>query len=489
MTNLKKTLMSLTVLVFLIAGFVIPAAFPCHGKLIYRFLPIEKARALFAKLEAEAKSKVPIAPIDYPPELNKWVKYYDNPIFEPGPPGSWEDVSADCFTIGFYEGKYWMWYVGTPRGLNCQIGLATSLDGINWTRHPENPVLRLGPEGSWDESTLICQDILFDPDERLYKMWFVGGNKQGEFGIGCATSPDGVHWTKYQRNPLMRATEPWEGHVIEGFDVMKTKMGYLMWYGGLNIETDVSSIGLAISADGISWIKYSGNPVLRPDEETRPKSWDSYSVDTADVHFYEGVYHMFYRGWRRKAGTSWIGHATSHDGIHWERDPANPVLITGTIPGAWDSYQVYRARIFFGEKNEDEPGAIVDKMWFTGRDSTLKSQVGLAFQKHIIKRKPVIPRRFPSINQDELQLAIEKKPGRALEFSFFTPWLSVVEMTIYDSQGRKVKSLLREAKLPGIYQVIWEGKDEAGRKLREGIYFCEIRTDNYLITREFFLEK
>ena len=33
--------------------------------------------------------------------------------------------------------------------------------------------------------------------ENIYEMWYVGGNPQGDLGIGYATSPDGIHWTKY----------------------------------------------------------------------------------------------------------------------------------------------------------------------------------------------------------------------------------------------------------------------------------------------------
>ena len=43
------------------------------------------------------------------------------------------------------------------------------------------------------------------------------------------------------------------------------------------------------------------------------------------------VFHMYYEAWgiRRNAGTDYdslqIGHATSPDGMHWTKDPANPV--------------------------------------------------------------------------------------------------------------------------------------------------------------------
>jgi hypothetical protein len=50
------------------------------------------------------------------------------------------------------------------------------------------------------------------------------------------------------------------------------------------------------------------------------------------------VFHMYYEAWGvRGNGYDWsdftslqIGHATSPDGIHWTKDPANPILPKGT---------------------------------------------------------------------------------------------------------------------------------------------------------------
>lgn len=466
------------------------SSFPCNGKMRWRFLPIEQARKELAKLEAEAKiQQKEFGPGPFPPEIGNWIKYYNNPVFKPGPRGSWEEKSVDCFTVGIFEGKYIMWYVGTPQSLNSQIGLATSSDGINWTRCPENPVLTLGPPGSWDNAILLCQHIIFDEEENFYKMWYVGGNSQAIFGIGYATSPDGIHWTKYSGNPVLNATEPWEGSLLEGQAVIKTPTGYQMWYGGINAQTDKSSIGLATSYDGIHWTKYPENPVFTPDN---PKRWDGYSVDTPDIILDEGLYHMWYRGWKRPDGISWIGYATSQDGVHWERDPNNPVLLTSPVPGSWDNYQLYRSRIILGTNRKARLGTIVDRMWFTGRTYALKAQVGFAIRIREFEKdddRDINRKRFPRITQDKLDLSIEVASEDRIEIYYFTPWLKNISLNIYDSSGQKVKILVKEINLPGFYQVIWDGRDENNKKLPEGVYFCELQTDIHLITKEIIIEK
>ncbi len=482
-----KRYLKLSLLLTLLILLFPHSSFPCHGKMRWRFLPLEQARKEVAKLEAMAKKEQEeFIPELFPPEVGQWIKYYNNPIFKPGPRGSWEDKSVDCFTVGIFEGKYMMWYVGTPKNLHCQIGLATSSDGINWSRCPENPVLKTGPPGSWDEAILICQDILFDEQENVYKMWYVGVNLPGNWGIGYATSPDGIHWTKYPENPVLTVTEPWEGTLLEGQDVMKTGSGYMMWYGGIDVYTDRCSIGLATSIDGIHWTKYPGNPVLTPDI---PAKWDGFAVDTPDIHLVNGIYHMWYRGWRKPDGISWIGHATSSDGINWERDPLNPTLLTNSLPGTWDNYQLYRSRVILGKERKVGVGRIIDKMWFTGRTYNLTAQVGLALQIHEFEKDDISRKRFPNITQDRLDMSIEVKSKEMIEIHYFTPWLKNISLTIYNSSGEKVKTLAREMNLPGFYYLVWNGRDENNEKVGQGLYFCEIQTDSFLMTKEIVIGK
>ncbi len=481
---MKKFYKSVTF--FLILLFLSIPLFPCHGKMRWRFLPIEQARKEVAKLEAEACLKQEMVLPLIPPKIGEWVKYYNNPIFKPGPPGSWEEKSVDCFTIGIFNGKYMMWYVGTPYNLICQIGLATSDDGIHWKRCKENPVLRVGPPGSWDDSILICQSVIFDEEENIFKMWYVGGNYKGVFGIGYATSPDGIHWTKYPGNPVLTATEPWEGSLLEGQTIVKIFNKYMMWYGAYDLRTDKASIGLATSPDGIHWTKYPGNPVFKP---SKPKNWDGYSVDLPDVVFHGGVFHMWYKGWRRENGIAWIGHATSYDGINWKRDPDNPILLTAPVPGDWDSYHVYRPRVILSEETENGRPLLVDRMWYSGRNRALKADIGLAFRWRVPEKERKIRRKLPNINQDKLSLAIEIEENNLIHIYYFTPWTGKISLKIYDMEGRCVKTLVEEIIFPGFYDLVWDSRDEKGNKVKEGLYFCELQTATYLITKEIIISK
>ena len=64
-----------------------------------------------------------------------------------------------------------------------------------------------------------------------------------------------------------------------------------------------------------------------------------------------------------------------------------------------------------------------------------------------------------------------------------------VELTIYDLLGRKIKGLLHENKPVGEYSVLWNGRDEAGRRIASGSYFYELRVGEFISTKRMLLVK
>jgi flagellar hook assembly protein FlgD len=50
-----------------------------------------------------------------------------------------------------------------------------------------------------------------------------------------------------------------------------------------------------------------------------------------------------------------------------------------------------------------------------------------------------------------------------------------------------VKTLVDEEKLPGNYQVIWDGKDQRGNLVSSGIYFYQLRAGDYQETKKMSL--
>ncbi len=236
------------------------------------------------------------------PDRVTWTKSVSNPVLVLGSSGSWDDASILEPTVLFDSSIYHMWYQGFD-GSNRRIGYATSPDGVTWTKSGSNPVLNLGPSGSWDSSGLRQPFVILDGE--LYRMWYTGSNGLIQ-QFGYATSTDGVSWTKHDGNPIMGGggSGSWDDVWMASPRVLMNGSSYEMIYSafdGSNVR-----IGYATSQDGLSWNKYDGNPVLNQGSNG---TWDDKFMFVGSVILDDSTYEMWYGGF--DGGTWRIGYATS----------------------------------------------------------------------------------------------------------------------------------------------------------------------------------
>lgn len=69
-------------------------------------------------------------------------------------------------------------------------------------------------------------------------------------------------------------------------------------------------------------------------------------------------------------------------------------------------------------------------------------------------------------------------PSTTIRYSI--PKAAKVELKIYNILGQVVKTLIDEEQGAGIYQVVWNGTDEAGRNVSTGIYLYQIRAGDFV---------
>ena len=281
-----------------------------------------------------------------------WVKHPGNPVFTTSPPGRWDSDWVTCFSVRKLGSTFWMYYSGRRDSAHpLQIGVATSLDGINWTRYPDS-ILAPGQRNAWDNKTIYGPDVAFHQGQ--YKMWYVGQSTIGGCGIGYATSPDGYLWAKQGSAPVI------SGAGCLSVDVDGDSL--VMLYMGSN------GFCRASSYDGANWVQFSGNPVFLPGDTTE---WDEI-IASPSLVILGGEYHLLYTGADtvgNSRGDIQIGYASSSDrGWTWTRDPANP-MIRPSQP--WEGkclysnnavmsptlYQMWYASAGFGYADNDLSGA------------------------------------------------------------------------------------------------------------------------------------
>jgi hypothetical protein len=59
-----------------------------------------------------------------------------------------------------------------------------------------------------------------------------------------------------------------------------------------------------------------------------------------------------------------------------------------------------------------------------------------------------------------------------------------VELAIFDPSGRLVRGIEQGEREPGRYTTAWNGKDNAGRAVSSGVYFCRIKAGKFRETRK-----
>lgn len=60
-------------------------------------------------------------------------------------------------------------------------------------------------------------------------------------------------------------------------------------------------------------------------------------------------------------------------------------------------------------------------------------------------------------------------------------------LSIFNILGQKVRTLVDERKLPGDYQVVWNGKDDNGNEVPSGIYFYQLKIGDFKQSKSMLL--
>lgn len=328
-------------------------------------------------------------------------------IFPPGPENWWDSERVSCpRVLRCADGVWRMWYYGRDpefdRLINLptgRCGLATSHDGLSWTRvrGPLSKGAVFEPAKNpkrFDSGHVGVSHVEQRGD--MYWMWYFGGNQDVQKlgpvetkGInlrpGCAISRDGVNWLRLDGQHdhaflALGAPGQFDAFACGWPQVKQTKSGeWLMYYHSLDLSRGFI-IGLAESEDGLIWNK--AGEVLGPGQEG---DFDEGGAATRDILETSDGFLMFYEG-VSKDGHRSIGLARSDDGRTWHKETGKDRdgSVFSHAPsgsGRWDAFAVGGPcivemedgcnRMYYIGSNEVEGGNPLDELG-------LKHQIGLA---------------------------------------------------------------------------------------------------------------
>lgn len=240
------------------------------------------------------------------PDGYTWTKQGEEPVFETSDV-SYAKIAMYASSALVQEDGTWViyfytWDSNTFPGSSV-IGRATAPAPKGPWVADSDPVLLPGSVGEWDEQQVLAPHVLQSVDG--YIMYYTGTDKAGKQQVGMATSTDGIAWTKYndsstadspqlESDPVLQPAEKgsWDGSWAHQPRVIKTDENWVMFYRGTqDANGGKMALGLATSEDGIHWNKFAGNPIFLPNEISKSTQFwfDS-------VLFVNNTYFIFIEG-------------------------------------------------------------------------------------------------------------------------------------------------------------------------------------------------
>jgi predicted GH43/DUF377 family glycosyl hydrolase len=303
----------------------------------------------------------PLSPAAGDVKLN-WA-VHPAPVLGRGAPGQWDAVDTLNPSIVRHGAVYMNFYSGYD-GRTWHTGLATSPDGLAWTR--KGKILSPDPS-SWEGSYIAANGAALERNGTFFHWYQAGDPPQ----IGLARSTDGLRWNKESRPVL--TTGPagsWdERGVADPYAIVIDKYIYIFFLGQDRARRQ--RLGVARSTDGLTWEKLRANPIL---ELGGPGTFDEVGLGEPAVWQSNSSYWMLYTGRDRNENRA-LGLARSQDGVNWKR-VTDAAVLTGSNP--WDSKVVCDPHV--------EVSGSELHVWFGGGDAPrpaehLNGQIGFATLK------------------------------------------------------------------------------------------------------------
>lgn len=154
------------------------------------------------------------------------------------------------------DGKFWTLYGAYPRQGGYELrpgyeGVASSADGLTWTRAREEPILSVfdADRGAWEQSC-IYQPWLVEHQGRFFNFYNAADGDKEQMGVAFSTNL--LDWMRYPANPIVRnRPDGYDAEFCSDGKVFRDGDHWVMLYFG--VGKGAAHIMAAFSRDLVHW--------------------------------------------------------------------------------------------------------------------------------------------------------------------------------------------------------------------------------------------
>jgi sucrose-6-phosphate hydrolase SacC (GH32 family) len=200
-------------------------------------------------------------------------------------PGAWDGGYIEIHTVFKYDATRWiMYYCGNPTQGYWHIGCAFSTNLITWTKYSGNPIL--------GDSPTAADPCVVKTSAGKYLMYYASYDSRSTWQIALATSNDGLSWSRYGV-VLTYKPGTWYDYYVAPTGVMELNGKILlMVIGKASGGTNQNGLFESPNLDGTSFQESSTSP--SPCIPTVPGTWESQIVAHSDFEIVNGVTYIYY---------------------------------------------------------------------------------------------------------------------------------------------------------------------------------------------------
>ncbi len=260
-------------------------------------------------------------------------KFEDNPVVKRTAGTFFSKYAANPDILEFND-KLFFYFRGQDENNHDQIGVSTcsydSFNGVTWIETIKEPIIKVNPDPKEYDSNHILDPAAVVIDNKVY-LFYSAHSIEMPHSVSLAISEDGIHFTKYEKNPIIQNAVVPEVVIKDGL----VYLFYQRWTAG---SKGVSKFYMCTSKNGIDFDVSTEKVVFEPDK-------NSQSVSTNRIYQEDGVYYSFFGNNERfKDYPESICISRSYDLINWEK--SDKTVIYRGHPGSWDEGALWFATVY-----------------------------------------------------------------------------------------------------------------------------------------------